>query len=212
MDRYFGTYQTFETLSKKDAAVLLGADNLVGDIYDIQIEMEGDQHTAWLVNRFNQRIGFFGPDFSRKLSIMRAREMTLTAVLAYVAFTDAPEPGRYWGEMAVFAYSKTEEEAFGSFVDSVAERLSNGIRPKINLGEEACMKIIESKGSWLPEQTIPMPKHDKGTAIMKSKRSMSEKMIEQGRKGNKGCYVVSWAFLLFLVAAAMFGLKACGVF
>lgn len=47
---------------------------------------------------------------------------------------------------------------------------------------------------------------------MKSRRKMSEKLIEQGRKGNKGCYAVSWAFLLLLVMAVLFGLKSCGVF
>ena len=47
---------------------------------------------------------------------------------------------------------------------------------------------------------------------MKSHRKMSEKMIEQGRKGNKGCYVVSWLFLLLLIALVLFGLKSCGLF
>ena len=47
---------------------------------------------------------------------------------------------------------------------------------------------------------------------MKSRRKMSEKLIEQGRKGNKGCYVVSWLFLLLVVAGLLFGLKSCGVF
>ena len=39
---------------------------------------------------------------------------------------------------------------------------------------------------------------------MKSRRKMSEKLIEQGRKGNKGCYAVSWLFLLALVALGSF--------
>ena len=40
MDQYFGTYHRFETSSKKDAALLLGADNLVGDMYDIEFVTE----------------------------------------------------------------------------------------------------------------------------------------------------------------------------
>ena len=47
---------------------------------------------------------------------------------------------------------------------------------------------------------------------MKSRRSLSERAIEQGRKGDKGCYLVSWAFLLALVAGTLFAMKSCGLF
>lgn len=59
MDQYFGTYHRFETPSKKDAALLLGADNLVGDKYDIEFVTESGQRAAWLRNRFGAKIGFF---------------------------------------------------------------------------------------------------------------------------------------------------------
>lgn len=212
MDQYFGTYQTFETVSKKDAAVLLGADNLVGDRYTIEIELDGDAHKAWLVSRFDQRIGFFDGNFSRRLSILKANGLELTAILSFVAYTDMPEPGRYWGEMAVIAYNPAHKEAFERFITTVCTRMFDNVRTRVNFDAEGVERIISSGGSWVPEQTVPMPSKKKGTVIMKSKRSVSEKLIEQGRKGNKGCYVVSWAFIIALVAALLFGLKACGVF
>lgn len=212
MDQYFGTYQTFETVSKKDAAVLLGADNLVGDRYTIEIELDGDAHKAWLVSRFDQRIGFFDGNFSRRLSILKANGLELTAILSFVAYTDMPEPGHYWGEMAVIAYNPAHKEAFERFITTVCTRMFDNVRTRVNFDAEGVERIISSGGSWVPEQTVPMPSKKKGTVIMKSKRSVSEKLIEQGRKGNKGCYVVSWAFIIALVAALLFGLKACGVF
>lgn len=212
MDQYFGTYQTFETVSKKDAAVLLGADGLVGDRYTIEIELDGDAHKAWLVSRFDQRIGFFDGNFSRRLSILKANGLELTAILSFVAYTDMPEPGRYWGEMAVIAYNPAHKEAFERFITTVCTRMFDNVRTRVNFDAEGVERIISSGGSWVPEQTVPMPSKKKGTVIMKSKRSVSEKLIEQGRKGNKGCYVVSWAFIIALVAALLFGLKACGVF
>lgn len=212
MDQYFGTYQTFETVSKKDAAVLLGADNLVGDRYTIEIELDGDAHKAWLISRFDQRIGFFDGNFSRRLSILKANGLELTAILSFVAFTDMPEPGHYWGEMAVIAYNPAHKEAFERFITTVCTRMFDNVRTRVNFDAEGVERIISSGGSWVPEQTVPMPSKKKGTVIMKSKRSVSEKLIEQGRKGNKGCYVVSWAFIIALVAALLFGLKACGVF
>lgn len=212
MDQYFGTYQTFETVSKKDAAVLLGADNLVGDRYTIEIELDGDAHKAWLISRFDQRIGFFDGNVSRRLSILKANGLELTAILSFVAYTDMPEPGHYWGEMAVIAYNPAHKEAFERFITTVCTRMFDNVRTRVNFDAEGVERIISSGGSWVPEQTVPMPSKKKGTVIMKSKRSVSEKLIEQGRKGNKGCYVVSWAFIIALVAALLFGLKACGVF
>lgn len=212
MDQYFGTYQTFETVSKKDAAVLLGADNLVGDRYTIEIELDSDAHKAWLVSRFDQRIGFFDGNFSRRLSILKANGLELTAILSFVAYTDMPEPGHYWGEMAVIAYNPAHKEAFERFITTVCTRMFDNVRTRVNFDAEGVERIISSGGSWVPEQTVPMPSKKKGTVIMKSKRSVSEKLIEQGRKGNKGCYVMSWAFIIALVAALLFGLKACGVF
>ena len=37
---YTGFYARFDTPSKKDAAVLLGADNLVGDLFDVEFVTE----------------------------------------------------------------------------------------------------------------------------------------------------------------------------
>ena len=49
-------------------------------------------------------------------------------------------------------------------------------------------------------------------AVLKDHQSMSEKMIEQGRARNKGCYVVSWAFIIVVVLViAYFVAHAFGV-
>ena len=212
MDQYFGVYQAFETTSKNEGAALLSADNLVGDVYEVSIELEEDTHRAWLVNRFNHRVGFFDPSFSRNLSIYKARGFEIKALLSYVAYSDAPEPGRYWGEMAVICYNPTYQEAFSPFIDNISKKLSDGIRPRIDLGRDAIQKVIESNGSWVPDQTVSLPKKKKGTAILTDKRSAKDKMIEEGRKGNKGCYIVSWAFIIALIALVLFGLKSCGFF
>lgn len=212
MDQYFGTYQTFETSSKKEAAVLLGADNLVGDTYDISIELAGDTHKAWLINRFDQRIGFFNPEFSRALSIRKAQGLDMKAILSFVAYTDNPEPGYYWGEMGVICFNPSHKATFDTFIANIAKRMSEGIRVRIDLESEGVNKVISSHGEWTPEQTTALPNLEKGSALMKSKRSLSEKMIEQGRAGNKGCYFVSWAFILGVIVLAIFGLKSCGGF
>lgn len=211
-DHYYGSYARFETASKREAAALLGADNLVGDAFDIVFETENGTSVAWMKNRFGGMIGFFDPELSRQLKILSTRGWSLHAVLSFVAYSDTPKPGYYWGQAAIICYDKKYEHAFDIFTETVGKRLADGIRPDIALGEQGVGKVVESDGSWTPKDRVKLPSKEEGTVIVKDCRKLSEKLIEQSRKGNKGCYLASWAFLLILVAVALFALKSCGVF
>ena len=57
MNQYFGTYHRFETASKKEAGRLLGADNLVGDLYHIDCTMEGTAHKRSEERRVGKECG-----------------------------------------------------------------------------------------------------------------------------------------------------------
>lgn len=208
-DQFYGAYVRFDTASKRDAAVLLGADNLIGDVFDIVFETADGAPVAWIENRFGARVGFFDTEQSRQLQVLSVREWKLRAVLSLVAYTDNPAPGHYWGEVALLCYSRTIEHVFDTFVDSVGARLADGFRPKIDLGEQGVAHVLESDGAWMPKLTTPKPEESDGTVILKDRRKLTEGLIEQGRKGNKGCYIASWAFLLLVVAALAFGLKSC---
>lgn len=222
MEEYFGDYHIFQVQSKDEAALLMSADNLVGDLYEIQIELNEGEHRAWLVNRFGQKTGCFDPCFSRKLSILRANGLALRASLSLVGYTEEPsnaignpkkdksnrmeedlakknEESRYWGEAAVFGFKETYRESFDPFVQNVSEKLKEGVRPRINLGDEGFKQIISSKGTWIPDQKEPKPQQQRGTVIMKDHLTLSDKMIEQGRKGNKGCYLISWVFIAGII-------------
>lgn len=207
---YFGSYARFETVSKEDAAQLLGADNLVGDIFEIEFITAERENIAWLKNRFGARVGFFDSKTSRELSIYEARGWKLRAILSHIAYSELPEPGIYWGEAALLCYRP--DGFFDSFVENVSKKITEGVRPDVKLTEEGINRIFESEGEWSPSKTIPLPKLSPGNAYIKTRRSISERLIEQGRRRNKGCYFVSWVFLLGLVAALIFGLRACGVF
>lgn len=203
MEQYFGTYQTFDACSKEAAATLLGADCLVGDVFDVKIELREGEHYATMVSRFGQEVAVFNPNFSRKLSIALASDMEIKAVLSFVAFTEGEEKGHYWGEAAVFAYSKVNAAYFEKYVAGVALKIQENVRPRIDFGREGVDKIIDSEGNWVPDQSIPMPEKKKGTVIMKDHRTLGEKMIEEGRNGNKGCLVVSWLFIAAIAVGVL---------
>lgn len=202
---YFGTYETFDTASKDMGGALMGADNAVGDIYTIGLELGEDGHRAWLVNRFDKRVGFFSPAFSRRLSVLAAEGLELRAVLSYVAFSSDPEPGHYWGDASVMAYSPAYRAAFEQFIEHVSERMADGVRTKVDFESEGVQRIIESDGAWIPKQTVPMPEKSKGSVILKSHRSMMDKMVDAGRARNVGCYIGSWIFVLAIVALIAWG-------
>ncbi|MBR5259336.1 MAG: hypothetical protein IKV48_02515 [Eggerthellaceae bacterium] len=206
MDRYFGSYQRFDTVADKDAGYLLNADNLVGDSFEIDIVFEDKTRVAWLVNKFGKRIGFFDEDFSRQLALMEAKGWVLNAYLSYVAYTEEAEGGKYWGEMAVVCYEKQIEAQVATFTKWLSSKLQDSVRPRIDFDNGAVDKLVSSKGTWQPEQTLPILKPEKGTVIMKDSLSLGDKIIEQGRKGNIGCYAISWGFIIAIVALVLFAI------
>ena len=208
-DRYFGTYHRFKTASKDAGGALMSADNLVGGKFAIEFDHDGTAQVAWLANPFGKRVGFFDPAFSRTLQVYAARGFTLVAVLSYVAFRNAPSPGEYFGECAVMAYDPADAAAFDRFADAVAARMADGVRTKVDLGPEAAQQVVGSEGAWLPKQTVPMPQAEDGVVVMKARQSALDKVVEQGRAGNKGCYVASVAILVAVVAAVLLGIASC---
>ncbi len=212
MTEYYGRYADFATASKKDSGVLLGADNSVGDIYQLQMHDHDDEQRAWLVSTFGQRIGFLDAETSRTVRTLQAEGLQTKAVLSFIAFTDHPDDGHYWGQVALICFKPADADVFDGFVSTVAKRMGEGVRVKVDLGAEGIAKLRESGGTWTPSQTVPLPETEKGTAYLKRRRKPLERLVDQGRKGNKGCYVVSWAFLLVAVALIMFALHSCGAF
>jgi len=208
---YQGFYARFESPDKPTGSLLMGPDNLVGDDYEVVFKNEDDRIVAWLKNKFGAEIGFLDVDASRSLQLANGRGQKIRALLSFVAYSDSPDPGLYWGEVALFCYNETYDEEIGAFINRCASRLADGVRPEIDLGRSSIEKIFSEK-DWMPTQTVPYPKKETGMAILKQSRSLSEKMIEQGRARNKGCYVVSWLFIIIVIAAVLFGLHSAGLF
>ena len=208
---YHGFYARFESPDKPTGSLLMGPDNLVGDEFEVFFKEDDGRMVAWLRNKFDKEVGFFDVDVSRKLQIANGREQTIKALLSFVAYSDTPDPGLYWGEMAVFCYNAAYEDEIGSFINRCASKMIEGVRPNIDLGRSSIEKIFNEAG-WVPSENVPLPKKETGMAILKSSRSMSEKMIEQGRARNKGCYAVSWIFIIIVIAAVIYGLHAMGLF
>ncbi len=208
---YYGTYARFDTASKKDGAVLMNADCIVGDRFTVEIDRDKGERTAWLVNRFGTCVGYLDEETTYRASLCAAQDWRMVALLSFVAFSEQPEPGIYWGQIAFISYDPKSAEIVEPFIERVGKLLGEGIRPVVNLDEVDFSHLKNDAQTWMPSGRAELPPKQKGTVILKSREKFSEKLIEQGRKKNIGCYIVSWAFLLAVVAAFIFSLRSCGI-
>lgn len=199
--RYFGKYYRFDTESKSAGIFLLNADNIIGDEYSIAFEVEQGKTTAWLYNKFQKKVGFFSQDDTYQLDVLRAREWKLHALLSVVMYTESEnegEDGKYWGEVAVIAHPERYSSEIETYLKKVGAQFVEGIRPEINLTEVQINEMIAAQGDWVSPDHLTPKKKERNTAVVKSDVSLSEKIIEQGRSGNTGCYIASYAFLAVL--------------
>lgn len=208
---YSAFYARFETSSKAQGSVMMGPDHLVGDDYGVFFKTEDGKVTACLRNRFGAESGYFDADTSRKLQLANARDQKIRAILSFIAYSDEPDPGMYWGQMALFCYDPLHTEEIDPFIDRVAAKIADGVRPKIDLGSKSVQKMLNDP-SFMPKENMPLPEKQIGSAVLKDHRSMSEKMIEQGRARNKGCYAVSYLFIIIVIIAIVYGLHVAGLF
>lgn len=209
---FYGTYARFVTPDKRDATGFLSADNVIGDSFTIEMDYSDGERTAHIVNPFGKRMGTIEEKIASKIDICDAKGWKTVALLALVAYTEEPKPGYYWGEVAIISYDPKYEEPFENFIAQFSKKLGNGIRGDLKIGPQSLKEIVNTNGNWFPTARKPLPEKKKGTAFVKTERSSTERLVDQARKGNKGCMVISWIFILAVVALIIFGLHSCGLF
>ena len=210
---YSGEYVKFFANDEKGID-FMGADNLVGDRYTVDIRDNGSTYRAYLVNRFGKEIGYLEDRMVRPLQLAQAKGWETPAFLSFVAFTEAKDeenPGYYWGQMAVLCYDPRIKETMAAFEQTLSQKMADGGRPQVDFGQQSVEKLINDS-LWFPTDKAPKPKMSKGTAIVKDHRTPNERLIEQSRKGNIGCYILSWAFIIGIIAGIVLILHSCGVF
>ncbi len=211
-DVFFGAYLRFDTADKKDGAALAGPDNAIGDVGEIAWQLDDyKRQQAWLKNPYGHLIGHLSVADSYQLAVYHAKGWTIRYVLSFTAYSEEPEPGVYWGQVAVFAYAPRYAEAFDAFVRRFAEKAGDGLRPDPELGDADVAAVLADPASWNPTSKVKIPQSSGRTAILKDHRSMHDKLLDKGRSGNIGCYIIGWAFILGLVALVVWFIHSLGI-
>lgn len=204
-DAYFGTFSRFQVTNKKEGVALVSSDNAIGDIGTVVWRVDEHQkQQAWLKNRFGFEIAYLDAEISYTLAVFQAKGWVIRYVLSLIAYSEKPAPGAYWGEAAIIAYAPRYENQFDLFLTTFAQRMAEGLRPDPDLSPKTIETIILNPSSWKPTFRAKTFKTDRETVILKDHRSMHDRLLDQARKKNPGCYVISWLFIISIIVAIIY--------
>lgn len=206
---YYGSYARFQAHSKKEGAALLGADNIIGAVCEIVFNTDKSGHTSVDVyNPFGANIGKIQGKEAEDLLVCKAKGWTMHAILVCTYYSEKPEPGNYWGEVALVCFPNDDNAAsFEAFTVAVAHMIGEGKRVEVDLAAKGIEQVVENNGSWLPSGRVAKLDLEPGTAVIKDHMTASESLIEMSRARNKGCLVGGWLFIILLVVGAFFLIK-----
>lgn len=210
MEDFIAIYVKGVAKNKEQAAKLLNSDNIIGDLYEVKTELVEAYHKAFPINKFGESPVLFDKETSRSIDLMKAKGLNIVAFLSTVGFTETnakekqAKLSNYWGEFLIIGYNNLYKRELEEFFKKISENLANGKRPDLNINKEEFRKIIRSKGEYFPKKIISVPKKIKGTVYLRTRKTIRDKVIEQGRKKNIGCYIISWVFLLSLVTVLIY--------
>ena len=199
MDNYYGKYAIGKPTSKEEVGRLLGADNIIGDVYKVITELKNGIYQAKVVNRFGNIPAVFNDEVSRELALNEAKSFKTYAILTCVGFTQTEGDGEYWAEFAIISFPESEIEKFSVYVNEISKAVKNHKRPEIDLEANEVNQILENEGHFVSNVTHPKIEKKKGQVILKSQVKLSDKLIEEGRNRNPGCFIFGWLFLLAVV-------------
>lgn len=154
-DIYFGEYVRFSTSDKKVGAALAGPDNAVGDIGTIEFVLDDSKRqVAWLKNPYGQLVGFLNNHDSYNAAVMAAKGWELHYVLSFTAYSEEPEPGEYWGQVALIAFAPRYTEEFNVFLKAFAKAAGDGLRPDPKLSNDSIVSVLANPAEWKPSSKI----------------------------------------------------------
>lgn len=191
MDNCYSKYIKFECAKKKQADFLCSSNSIVGDEFGIINNK--------IFNKFGQEIGTTNKQDAREITILENKDFDVHIYLSYVGFDE--EKGHF-GEVLVLAHDK-KLAGFENFCKKIQSRIAEGNRPVIELDKFNVNKIADTNGKWQPKELMPKPELEENSALVKTKMTFIEKLIEAARDKNPGCYLGT-VFIMMLIAAFIF--------
>ncbi|MCF0104591.1 MAG: hypothetical protein HUJ51_04330 [Eggerthellaceae bacterium] len=201
-DSYFAAYMRFIAEDEKEAAYLMGADNCVGDLLHFERSAALDGISTVVINRFGKKIGTLESSDSQTGRFYEEKGWTLIGVIDFIAVKAKKRAGHL---VQIVAFSSPPKHAkdLNVFVKIFANALAEGKRLDPLLSAEEQKKMLSAGGVYLPERKRPLEK-SKDFEYLKTELSLKEKIVEQARQKNPGCYAASILWLNLVCAGVIF--------
>ncbi len=78
-------------------------------------------------------------------------------MLSFTAYSEEPEPGEYWGQVALIAFAPRYAEEFNVFLKAFAKAAGDGSRPDPKLSNDSIVSVLANPAEWKPSSKIKNP-------------------------------------------------------
>ena len=95
---------------------------------------------------------------SYNAAVMAAKGWELHYVLSFTAYSEEPEPGEYWGQVALIAFAPRYAEEFNVFLKAFAKAAGDGLRPDPKLSNDSIVSVLANPAEWKPSSKIKIPR------------------------------------------------------
>ncbi|MCF0231897.1 MAG: hypothetical protein HUJ63_06460, partial [Enterococcus sp.] len=199
---FFASYVRFFAGEAKNAAYLMGPDNAVGDMLHFETVSTPNALVTEILNRFDKKIGILEPQDSHDIRILEEKDWQIFGLLDYVAVHTEVKTNYCAGVLLLAAPNKYSE-SLENFTMLLSSELSEGKRLDALLSPSEQKEMFANNGEFLPTRRRALEKEE-NFKYLKTEASLKEKIYEQGRQKNPGCYIVSISFLVLIAAGLIF--------
>lgn len=200
---YYGTYCILDKTSGDSGVTVDGNMAAIGGELDwtpqLHVTLRGKEVPRVVLSRGKNALGFLPEPVFKQVKKCLDANWTCRAFASLVIFDKLKDS--YLVEAAVICYAPEHETEFARFAELMAARIAKGEHPGVALSEKEIAHVLEAQGAWAGTKPAKLPELKKGSALYKTKQTMTERFANAAANKNKGCYLAVFAVLVVIIAA-----------
>ncbi len=202
---YYGTYCILDKTSGDSGVNVDGNMAAIGGELDwtpqLHVTLRGKEVPRVVLSRGENALGFLPENVFKQVKKCLDAGWTCRAFSSLVIFDKLKDS--YLIEVAVICYADEHATEFARFAELIAARIAKGEHPGVALSEKEVAHVLEAQGAWADTKPAKLPALKKGSALYKTKQTMTERIANAAASKNKGCYIAVVAVLVVIIAAVL---------
>lgn len=199
---YYATYCILDNTSGDSGVTVDGNMAAIGGELDwtpqLHVTLKGKEVPRVVLSRGKNALGFIPQDVFKQVRKCLDEGWTCRAFTSLSIFNKLED--RYLIEAAIICYAPEHARELGKFTDLIAVRIAKGDHPGVALSEKELAHVLEAGGAWADTKPAKLPTLQKGSALYKTRQTVTERLANAAAGGNKGCYVAVVAVVVVIIA------------